>query len=164
MNFFYTTMFMLFSFFGNILAQENSDSPLYQKALELDRIIFDLGFNQCDLTPTENLLAEDVAFYHDVAGSQNKAQFMTAIRENICGPTIKKPIRKLAPETLEVYPMKNNGIVYGMIAKGEHDFYIKEPNKALYQTGKALFTILWIKENNTWKAKTIYSYHHQAIE
>ena len=62
---------------------------MFQKAFALDQLIFDEGFNKCNLTLTENLLAEDLTFYHDIAGVQNKEQFMKAMRENICGSTEK---------------------------------------------------------------------------
>jgi hypothetical protein len=140
------------------------NTPLYQQAITLDSIIFDVGFNKCNLEPTRKLLAEDVEFYHDIAGIQNKDQFMNAISQNICAAKNKKPIRKLVPRSLKVFPLKNNDTLYGMIVEGAHEFYIQEPNKALYQTGKALFNMLWIKKNDTWKAKRLYSYHHEPVQ
>lgn len=114
------------------------------------------------MLPLENLLTADLEFYHDKGGFQDKSLFMKAMKENICNNPERKPIRKLAANTLEVFPLYNNGVLYGALQKGKHEFYIKEPNKELYQTGDALFTILWIKENEDWKAKRIYSYHHEA--
>jgi hypothetical protein len=160
----YISIILTFCFFGNINSQEKIASPLYQQAIKLDSLIFDVGFNKCNLKPTEELLAEDVEFYHDVAGTQNKEEFMTAIRQNICAPKDRKPIRKLVPGSLKVFPLYNNGVLYGMITEGAHEFYIKEPIKELYQTGKALFNTLWIKENDYWKAKRIYSYHHEPVD
>jgi len=156
------TLIFAFIFFGTTIGQVEVDSELFQTLKQKDSLIFHEGFNKCSLLPLENLLTADIEFYHDKGGFQDKAQFMKAMRENICNSPDRKPIRKLAPNTLEVFPLYDNGVLYGALQKGKHEFYIKEPNKELYQTGAALFTILWIKENDDWKAKRIYSYHHEA--
>ena len=156
------TPLLFFIFFGIISAQVDTKSELFQTLKQKDSLIFQEGFNKCQLIPLENLLAVDLEFYHDKGGFQDKALFMQAMRENICGSPERKPIRKLSPNTLEVFPLYNNGELYGALQKGKHEFYIQEPNKELYQTGTALFTILWIKENEDWKAKRIFSYHHEA--
>ena len=149
-------------FFGISQGQVETSSGLYKTLKANDSLIFHEGFNKCNLLPLENLLTDDIEFYHDKGGFQDKALFMKAMRENICNSPERKPIRKLTPNTLEVYPLYNNGVLYGALQKGRHEFYIKELDKELYQTGTALFTILWIKEDEVWKAKRIYSYHHGA--
>lgn len=149
-------------FFGMSYGQESIDSELHKTLIKKDSILFDAGFNNCDLVALEKVLAEDLEFYHDVGGIQNKAQFMKAMKENICSSPERKPIRKLTPNTVKVYPLYENKILYGVIQEGVHEFHIQEPNKALYQTGTALFSILWLMEADDWKAKRVYSYHHQA--
>ena len=89
---------------------------------------------------------------------------MEAMRQNICGSPERKPIRKLIPNTMKVYPLYDNGTLYGAIVEGTHEFYIKETNKALYKTGSALYSGLWIKKDNQWKAKRLFSYHHEPAE
>jgi len=156
------SLFIFLNFFGIMSGQVDTKSDLFQTLKQKDSLIFHEGFNKCNLLPTENLLTTDLEFYHDKGGFQDKAMFMKAMRENICGSPERKPIRKLTPNTLEVFPLYSKGVLYGALQKGKHEFYIKETDKELYQTGAALFSILWIKENEDWKAKRIYSYHHEA--
>lgn len=150
------------SFVGILYGQEVVDSELYKTVIQKDSILFNAGFNNCDLVALEKVLAADLEFYHDVGGFQDKTLFMKAMKENICSSPERKPIRKLTPNTVKVYPLYQNKALYGVIQEGVHEFYIQEPNKALYQTGTALFSILWLKEADDWKAKRVYSYHHQA--
>ena len=156
------TFLAVLFFFGNTYAQEPVNSELYNTIIKKDSILFDAGFNNCDLVALEKILAEDLEFYHDVGGYQDKAMFMKAMKENICSSPERKPIRKLTPNTVKVYPLYQNKELYGLIQEGTHEFHIQEPNKELYQTGTALFSILWLKEANDWKAKRVYSYHHEA--
>jgi hypothetical protein len=156
------TFLLALIFFGNTYAQEAVDSELHKTFIQKDSILFEVGFNNCDLIALEKVLAEDLEFYHDVGGIQNKAMFMKTMKENICSSPERKPIRKLTPNTVKVYPLYQNKELYGVIQEGVHEFHIQEPGKELYQTGTALFSILWLKEADDWKAKRIYSYHHQA--
>ena len=149
-------------FFGSSYAQELVNSELYTTFIKKDSILFEAGFNNCDLVALEKVLAEDLEFYHDVGGFQDKAMFMKAMKENICSSPERKPIRKLTPNTVKIYPLYQNKALYGVIQEGVHEFHIQEPNKELYQTGNALFSILWLKVADDWKAKRVYSYHHQA--
>lgn len=161
-NTIYPISFFAFFFFGMVQAQVPTNSELYKTFIQKDSILFEAGFNNCDLVALESVLTEDLEFYHDVGGIQDKALFMKAMKENICSSPERKPIRKLTPNTVKVYPLYENKILYGVIQEGVHEFYIQESDKELYQTGSALFSILWIKENENWLAKRIYSYHHQA--
>ncbi|MCH9660687.1 MAG: nuclear transport factor 2 family protein [Bacteroidetes bacterium] len=150
--------------FGISQAQVDVNSELHQTFIKLDSLAFDEGFNNCDLTSLESLLSNDLEFYHDLAGIQNKEGFLKAMKENICSNEDRKPIRKLTPNTLKVYPMYNNGVLYAAIAEGKHEFYMQEKGKELYQTGDALFSGLWVKDGEDWKMKRVYSYHHQGVE
>lgn len=107
-------------------------------------------------------MSDELEFYHDVAGVSDKEGFFKAIRENICSGAPQKPIRKLVEGSMRVFPLRNQGEIYGAIQKGIHEFFIKEAGKDLYQTGVAAFTHLWILEEGVWKLKTVLSYDHQA--
>jgi len=150
-----------FIFFGSVCAQVDSQSELYKTFQKKDSLLFDAGFNNCELDILEEQLTEDLEFYHDQGGFQNKTEFLQAMKNNICSSPNAKPIRKLVPNTLKVYPLYDQGVLYGSIVEGAHEFYIKEPDKELYQTSSALFSGLWILENDEWKIKRVYSYHHQ---
>ncbi|MDC1162175.1 class A beta-lactamase-related serine hydrolase [Tenacibaculum sp.] len=151
---------------SNNFSQVKKNSTLFLALKKADSLMFKEGFNKCNYSALEKVLHQDLEFLHDIGGAQNLQQFYTAFNENICSKSNSeyKPIRKLLKETLKVYPLKNNGNLYGAIQTGEHKFYIKEPNKELYVTGYAKFTTTWLLEKNEWKAKRILSYDHKAIE
>lgn len=145
-----------------IRAQVAESSELFKTLAKKDSLLFTEGFNHCNIQATEDLVSKDLEFYHDTGGIQNRKEFFKAVKENICSNADKKPIRKLVLGTLKVFPLENNGQLYGAIQKGIHQFYIKEPDKDLYLTSSAKFTHLWILEEGRWKLKTVLSYDHQA--
>ncbi|MCH4823623.1 nuclear transport factor 2 family protein [Gramella lutea] len=156
----FTILYSGFSF-----SQVAKDSDLYKELKSRDSLLFDRGFNKCKISEFQDFISNDLEFYHDQAGiTTNKEDFLTAVKNNICGNLDVKPIRKLREESLKVFPLYQNAELYGAIQKGIHDFFIKEPNRELYQTGTAKFTHLWIKENNEWILKRVLSYDHKNPE
>ena len=144
---------LLLSSFTSLNAQELKSSELYKTIKKLDSVVFVKGFNECEISEMTTLLASDLEFYHDKGGLTNsKQEFVNALKKNICGNQEMKPIRKLVENTMEVYPLYNNQVLYGAIQSGYHEFYIKEPNKDLYITGIAKFTHVWILENEIGRA------------
>ena len=142
-------------------AQVDKSSELYKTLKSKDSIIFERTFNLCELEKLEPIIAKDFEFYHDVAGTQNREEFVTAVKNNICS----KPetfSRELVDNSLEVFELKNNGKIYGAIQRGRHNFFIKEKN-ASRKTGTALFTHIWILENKKWKLKRVLSFDHQPV-
>jgi hypothetical protein len=101
-------------------------------------------------------------FYHDQGGFQDKTKFLENTANNICGSPSQKPIRKVAPESLEVFPLYASGKIYGAIQTGVHHFYIRENGKKDLWTSTARFTHLWILENESWKLTEVLSYDHQS--
>ncbi|SMG25914.1 DUF4440 domain-containing protein [Arenibacter troitsensis] len=150
-------------FFNMGHAQVESSSELYRNIMGLDSILFVNGFNNCELKEMEHLIAPDLEFYHDQSGiSTSKEDFFKAIKQNICGKGDKKPIRKLVANSMEVYPLYNNGVLYGAIQNGIHEFYIKEANKELYITGIAKFSHVFILQEGMWQLKRVLSYDHRS--
>ncbi|WP_196885053.1 serine hydrolase [Aureivirga sp. CE67] len=150
-----------FIFFQNSFSQIAENSGLFLELKKGDSIVFKEGFNKCNFDALKKVLHKDLEFYHDQNGTQDLETFYYNFSESICSNPNFKPIRKLVPETLEVFPLKNNGEIYGAIQKGEHVFYIKEPNKELYATERGSFIHTWILENDNWKLKRILSYDHR---
>lgn len=150
-------LFFLFSWVTN--AQVEKSSNLYKILKFKDSIIFERTFNNCEIDKLEPIIAQDFEFYHDVAGIQNREEFIKAIKNNICtNPGNYK--RNLVKGSLDVYPLKNNGVLYGAIQRGKHTFQEKT-NNILKTVGIANFTHLWILENNQWKLKRVLSFNHQ---
>ena len=141
-------------------AQIDKSSPLFLELKQQDSIFFERGFNRCDMTYLEQAVAQDLKFYHDQGGYQDRKSFLENTRKNICADLTKKPIRKLDESSLEVFPLYNNGQLYGAIQHGIHHFYIRETGKEDFWTGTARFTSVWLQENGTWKLSKVLSYDH----
>ncbi|HTG56429.1 MAG TPA: hypothetical protein VL943_09190, partial [Niabella sp.] len=45
--------------------QESRTSELYKTLKSRDSLIFEVGFNQCNLSPYDTWVSEDLEFYHD---------------------------------------------------------------------------------------------------
>jgi len=103
---------------------------------------------------------ENLKFYHDKGGFQNKKLFMERTRQNICGNPNQKPIRKVIESSLEVFPLYNEGKLYGAIQTGEHQFYIREKSRADLLGGQAKFTTVWTKKEGKWLMSDVLSYDH----
>jgi hypothetical protein len=109
----------------------------------------------------KSAIHQDLTFYHDQAGIQNRESFLANIKNNICSDLNKKPIRKVIEESLEVYPMYNEGVIYGAVQTGIHDFYIRESNKADIKTSTAKFIHLYLLVNGNWLLKEVISFDHK---
>lgn len=145
----------------NLNAQVEKSSELFQTMKKMDSIVFERGFNKCMHSEIEQFLSNDLEFYHDQGGITNsKEAFLETLKKNICANLEMKPIRKLTKGSLEVFPLYNNGNLYGAIQKGIHEFYMSEPDKDIYLTSTAKFTHVWVKENDNWKLKRVLSYDH----
>jgi hypothetical protein len=152
-------MIFLYTWVTN--GQVNRTSELYKTLKSKDSILFESTFNRCELEKLKPILAEDFEFYHDIAGIQNRKEFIAAMKNNICAhPGNVK--RQLVPKSLAVFPLKNNNILYGAIQKGKHTFLEKDSNK-MKTLGIADFTHIWILENKQWTLKRVLSYNHKPF-
>ena len=150
----------LFSF-GLASGQVAKTSEIFVTLKKQDSIFFERSFNLCDLEYLNKAVHNDLIFYHDQSGIQTRDVFIENTKKYICDDTIRKPIRKVVEESLEVFPMYNNGVLYGAIQTGIHDFYIREKNKADVHTSRAKFTHLYLLENGDWLLKEVLSFDHK---
>lgn len=158
-----TIAISLFLFLSTALkAQVSKDSELFKTLRATDSIFFERSFNQCDFAYLESAIHDDLVFYHDKGGIQNRSQFLVLAKKSLCGDTIKKPIRKVDVSSLEVFPMYDKNVLYGVVQTGVHSFYIREKNKADVFTGKAKFIHLYLRINNKWILKEVISFDHKA--
>ena len=146
---------------SNAISQVDKNSDLFIELKKQDSILFDRGFNKCDLGYLESRMAEDLKFYHDQSGFQDRNAFFENTRKYICNNSEQKPIRKVDPNSLEVFPLHNNGVLYGAIQKGIHHFYLREKGKKDVWTSTAKFTSVWVLNNETWIINEVLSYDHQ---
>lgn len=160
---FFTAALLVLSVFSGI-AQIDKNSDLFIELKKQDSIFFERGFNNCDMDYLESHIAEDLKFYHDQSGFQDRNTFFENTRKYICSNSEKKPIRKVDTSTLEVYPLYNNGKIYGGIQKGIHYFYLRENGKKDTLTSAAKFTHVWILDKEIWKLSEVLSYdHHDPV-
>jgi len=158
---FIISFFFLFSFLNAQLAK---NYPLFLELKKADSLFFERGFNHCDFDYLEKSLDHDLRFYHDKDGFQDRNLFMQRTKENICANLSQKPIRKLVEASLEVFPLYNNGDLYGAIQSGNHQFFTREQGKEDVLNGEAKFTTVWLKKNGNWLMSDILSYNHQELE
>ena len=143
-------------------AQVPESSELYQTLKKNDSLLFDVGFNTCNLDAFVHLLADDLEFYHDISGlGLGKAHFVETFKKGLCGNPDYRSRRELLPETLKVYPLKNNGELYGALQMGEHRFFEKPKGQAEIKGSTALFTHVWLLQDGKWKIVRVLSYDHQ---
>lgn len=144
-----------------VVAQTDKKSELFLELKQQDSLFFERSFNQCDIAYLESRMAHDLKFYHDQSGFQDRTKFFKNIKQYICAPSSKKPIRKVDTNSLEVFPLYNNGKLYGAIQMGVHHFYIREQGKTDVHTSTAKFTHVWLMEDGIWKLSEVLSYDHR---
>lgn len=139
------------------------DKLLTEELASVDRIFFERGFNACDLAFLEQRVSPDLVFYHDQSGVQDKALFMENTHKYLCAGGPNKPIRKLVPGSLSTYPLFKQGVLYGAIQSGEHQFYLRSNAAPDVLTGRARFTNVWTKHNDGWQLANVLSYDHVGV-
>lgn len=145
-----------------INAQVSRDSELFKILKHNDSLLFDRGFNNCELEAFIHLLSEDLEFYHDQGGvTTTKDQFVEQYKKGICGNPNYRSRRELIPGSLEVFPMYNNGKLYGALQKGIHRFFEKPKDKPEIPGSTARFTHLWILDGEQWMLTRVLSYDHE---
>jgi hypothetical protein len=94
--------------------------PRAQKA---GQYFFERGFNNCDIAYLEKSVGDNLKFYHDKGGFQDKKLFLERTQQNICGNPNQKPIRKVIENSLEVFPLYNNGEIWRHTIRRASVFY-----------------------------------------
>lgn len=154
-----TFFFTLTTFFA--LAQVDKNSELYKIILSKDSLLFDVGFNNCDIKQFEILLSDNLKFYHDKDGISDKTKFIADLKKGICNNLENRQVQRfLIKESTEIFPLYKNGVLYGAVQNGEHKFSEKRESQA----GIAKFTNVWQLENGEWKLITSFSFDHKPME
>ena len=144
-------------------AQVAKNSDLYKIILSKDSLLFNAGFNTCDISQFENLLSEKFEFFHDKDGISDKKKFLNDLQNGLCGnPSNYQARRELLPKSTEIYALYNKGNLYGAIQEGVHQFFEKQLNKPEQFGSSAKFTHVWLIENGEWKLTKSLSYEHQV--
>jgi hypothetical protein len=160
MKILFTSIFLFIATSVKLFSQVDNSSVLFKFLKTNDSLLFNIGFNNCDIGQFENLLSDNFEFYHDKSGiTSSKTAFIIEIRDGLCKLTYK-PKRQLIENSLQVYPLEKNGVLYGAIQSGQHQFYASEKGKSEYLTSTAQFTHVWLLEKGLWKLSRGLSYNH----
>lgn len=145
-------------------AQQLPHDKLVQAIKSNDSLLFEVGFNRCDLRPLELLVSDNFEFYHDQSGiTRSKSTFIASIKNGLCKLDYQAK-RVLVDSSLEIYPLMSAAELYGAIQSGIHHFYALEPGKVARLTSTAKFTHVWLIENGQWKLVRALSYNHVTPE
>jgi hypothetical protein len=87
-------------------SQVEKNSELFKTIISKDSLLFNVGFNTCDISQFENLLSDNFEFYHDKDSISNKKQFLHNLRNGLCiSPTTYQSRRELLPKSTEIYSL-----------------------------------------------------------
>jgi hypothetical protein len=64
-------------------------------------------------------------------------------------------------ESTAIFALYDDGILYGAIQEGVHQFFEKQLDQAEQFGSSAKFTHLWLLENGEWKLTKSLSFEHQ---
>lgn len=122
---------------------------LYDSIVMMDKKWED-AYNNCTMDVMEEIISEDLEFYHDQGGLMtSKKKLNDALKNNICG----KVKRELKNGSIEVYEIKG----YGAVEMGWHGFL------SINQQGPpehySKFVHLWKRENGKWRITRVISLH-----
>lgn len=147
----------------SILVMKAQEKSTEDVILEMDSIFWK-AYNECDIKVMNNFLAEDLEFYHDNGGIEmGRETLNNGLKNGLC-KTGKNHLRREAVEgSVEVFPLKDNGTLYGAIITGEHLFYVVEDGSDIPE-GQAKFSHLWLLKEGDWKMHRVYSYDHGPVE
>ena len=71
------SLFFLFFATISLSAQVDRKSDLYKTIISKDSLLFNIGFNTCDIKQFKNLLSKNLKFYHDKVGISDKKNFFS---------------------------------------------------------------------------------------
>ncbi len=121
---------------------------LFDSIVHMDSV-WENSYNNCKLDVQEQLISDNLEFYHDRNGVMtSKKALIEALKNNVCA----KVTRELLQGSIEVYPINN----YGAVEMGYHRFHNKvEKSTSPY----ARFIHIWRHENGQWKITRVVSLH-----
>jgi len=153
-----TALLIVIVFSTALPIHANTVSELFTLLKDKDSELFEKGFDKCDLSVTESLIMDDLEFYHDKSGiDKGKDKFLGTMRTGLCRSGENEIRRHLIAESLQVFPMFDDGELYGAIQMGKHGF---APAGQKMQVEPARFMHLWLLVDGQWKISRVLSYDH----
>ncbi|MFM9983653.1 MAG: serine hydrolase [Flavobacteriales bacterium] len=150
-------------FSKNMHAQTSRDAALRNEIVSKDSLLFQVGFNTCDISQFEKLLSTDFEFYHDKDSISDKKIFLHDLRKGLCSsPDTYQSRRALI--SCEVYPLYKKNKLYGAVQNGVHQFYETAKAEPERMANSAKFTHLWVLVDGKWQLARALSYDHQQVD
>lgn len=147
----------------SVYSQDVKTLEVFKTIKSKDSLLFNIGFNTCDIKQFENLLSEKFEFFHDKAGVSYKTEFLHNLKNGLCiSPSTYQSRRELVANSTEMFPLYKDNILYGVIQIGVHKFYETIEGKKERYASTAKFTHVWLLENGEWKLTKSLSYDHQT--
>ncbi len=140
---------------GITIAQVDKNSDLFNTLKAKDSILFKIGFNECEVEKSAELLTDDLEFYHDNSGvSNSKEEFIEAMKSGICrANNPKKVYRFLVEGSLEVFPMYDNGKLYGALQNGKIVLELPHAMQGKFEDGGTTATGTYVADFNNTKCQ-----------
>ena len=147
---------------GHVAAysQISKESQLFTTLKSKDSLIFHVSFSSCEIDLLKSVISADIEFYHDQSGIMvGYAKFIENLQNGLCANP-GNTRRQLQENSLQVFPLYDNGKLYGALQQGIHSFYQQE------ETGERLgsvarFSHLWLLKDQQWQLSRVISYDHQ---
>jgi ketosteroid isomerase-like protein len=131
------------------LSEDVAPLSLYDSIVAMDTKWED-AYNNCKLDVMEEIISEDLEFYHDQGGLMTSKQKLNeALKNNICG----KVTRVLKKGSIEVYEIKG----FGAVEMGLHGF--RNINEQGSPDHYSKFVHIWKRENGKWRITRVISLH-----
>jgi CubicO group peptidase (beta-lactamase class C family) len=157
------SLFISIIFSSASAAQLDKKLELYTTILIKDSLLFNVGFNTCDLSQFKSLLSKNLKFLHDKNGISDKKEYLYNLKNGLCNSPDKYVARReLIKNRTEIYPLYKNDTLYGAIQNGAHRFYDTIAGKEEKFASSAKFSNVWLLENGQWKLTESVSFDHQT--
>jgi len=160
-NFIFIVISFLAITAGKLQAETENNSVasknLFDVIVNLDKMLFDEGFNQCKFEIWNSLVNEDLEFYDDRSGLNTSKDVEIASFKDRCGTNNISRIKRELIGT-EIFTLKG----FGAVQLGVHGFYLPNTTKSeLVEIAK--FIHIWEFKHEKWTVKRIVSYEHKDV-
>jgi len=130
---------------------EHHADTLTKTIKQMDSLLFEVGFNQCDFELWQSIMNHELEFYDDRNGLNTSFEVEVRAFHDRCSKDFEVT-RQLT--YMEVYPLNN----YGAVQLGEHQFLVD--GKVVE---KAKFVHIWEQKGKKWIVSRVVSYNHHPI-
>lgn len=148
---------LFFCLFPGFSQAQVSDQAVKSTIIKLDSLFWQ-AYNTCDVEKAQQFFAEDVTYYHEHGGSENGVKNLMALfKKNLCSNDSVN-FRSEATGDLQLFLLKRDTVVYGMMEFGESLFYLirKGRKPKLVERGK--FEHIWLLKDGVWKIQHVFGY------